>query len=177
MSFVRMQKFWQLGIINILRAWGVQMILCDIRPYDFPSTFKAFHSFFKTTKCHFQDFFQSDYMSGDTVLAVVASILTWESISDRRRSWPSPSLGAGARHQESHKKTDGDAEGRHLLGACQTGSHQKQLPTAGRQGTSVHGHGGGWVLRLSQRLCLPVLELEESQHEGIFLKVISLRSH
>lgn len=84
--------------------------------------------------------------------------LTWESISDRRRFWPSPTLGAGAHHQGSHKKTVEGAEVRHLLSPCQTRSHRKQLPAAGRLGTNVHVHGGGLVTRHSRRQCWPVIK-------------------
>lgn len=102
-----------------------------------------------------------DCILQETVLILVASILTWGSISGQRQSWPSPTPGAGGRHRESHKKIDGDVEGRHLLGPCQTGSHQTQLPTAGRPGRSVHGHGVVWVLPRFQHQCWPVLGLEE----------------
>lgn len=105
------------------------------------------------------------HITRKTVLTFVSSILTWGSISGRRRSWPSPTPGEGAHHQESHKRTDGDVEGKHLLRPGQTGSHQKQLPTVGKLGTSVRGHGGGWALRRSQHQCSPVLGLEERQNE------------
>lgn len=107
---------------------------------------------------------QGLYNARDGVVTLVAGILTWGSISGQRWSWPSPTPGAGAHHQESRKKTDANVEGRDLLGACRTGSHQKRPPTAGRPGMSVHGHGGVWVLRRSQHQCWPVLGLEEKKN-------------
>lgn len=101
-----------------------------------------------------------DCVIQEWVSTLAASILTWGSISGQRRSWPSPTPGAEARHQESHKKTDGDVEGWGSSGACQTGSHQRRLPAAGRPGTSVHGHGGAWARRRSQHQCWPVLGRE-----------------
>lgn len=135
--------------------------LCGTRQQNFSSTFRAIHSFSKKHNLVMCKLFEDSTMHGQG-FTPVASTLTWGSISGQRRSWPSPTQGAGARRRESRTRTDGDVRG-NLLGPCQTGSHQKRLPTAGRPATSVHGRGGGWVLRRSQRQCWPVLE--ERRHE------------